>query len=165
MKKTITQQGADTSLYDHDFFAWTQRAASDIRNSKLSSEDAEHVAEEIADMGKRDQRELRSRMTVLVMHLMMWAVQRRKRSGSWRATIHEQRDQLNDLLSDSPSLRVRLIQELPVIYSRAAFRAADETEMSAAEFMRPDASRGKVAHIDKLLSGNWLPDHMDDLFN
>lgn len=165
MKKAITQQGADTPLYDSDFFAWTQRVASDIRNSRLSPEDAEYVAEEIADMGKRDQRELRSRMTVLVMHLMKWAVQRKKRSGSWKGTIREQRDQLNDLLSDSPSLRVRLVQELPIIYSRSAFRAAEETDLLPSEFMRAEAFRGMVAHIDKLLSTDWLPNDVDDLFN
>jgi len=128
MKKTIARHEVSDSLYDSDFYAWTRKVSEALRNSSLSNEDVENVAEEIADMGKRGRRELRSRMTVLVMYLMKWAAQPKKRKGStWHATVHEQRDQLSDLLEDSPSLRVSLIAELPVIYARAAQRAADET--------------------------------------
>jgi hypothetical protein len=73
----------------------------------LSAADVEHVAEEVADMGKRDRRELRSRMTVLIGHLMKWAAQPKLRDESPRgSTIIEQRDQIDDLLADSPRLRV-----------------------------------------------------------
>ena len=117
MKKPITRHESAESLYDSDFYAWTRKVSEAIRNSSLSVEDAEYAAEEIADMGKRDRRELRSRMTVLVMHLMKWAAQPRNSKGSaWLATIQEQRDQVTDLLDDSPSLRVSLIAELPIIY-------------------------------------------------
>jgi Domain of unknown function DUF29 len=166
MKKTSVPEAVEESLYDSDFFTWTQRIAESVRSGHLSDEDREHVAEEIADMGKRDRRELRSRMTVLLMHLMKWAAQPKLRDKStWKATIVEQRHQINDLLADSPSLRVHLIEELPILYSRAAFLAADETKMSPTEFMRPYAFVGNVAHIDRLLSDLWVPGQMDDLFN
>jgi len=117
-------------------------------------------------MGKRDRRELRSRMTVLIMHLMKWAAQPKLRSKStWRSTINEQRDQINELLADSPSLRVSLIQELPRLYSRAAYRAADETGLNLAVFLRDSAATGKVAHIDHLLADSWCPETIDDLFD
>jgi hypothetical protein len=87
MKKSITGEREDTALYDWDFYAWTQSAAEDLRQGQLSEEDAQHVAEEVADMGKRDRRELRSRMTVLIMHLMKWAAQPKLRNKStWKAT-------------------------------------------------------------------------------
>jgi hypothetical protein len=166
MKKSITGEREDTALYDWDFYAWTQSAAEDLRQGQLSEEDAQHVAEEVADMGKRDRRELRSRMTVLIMHLMKWAAQPKLRNKStWKATIIEQRDQINDLLADSPSLRVPLIQDLPHLYSRAALRAADETGLNLTVFMRPAAFTGKVAHIDHLLADLWCPETIDDLFN
>ena len=165
MKKTSVPEAVEESLYDSDFFTWTRRVAESIRSGRLSDEDREHVAEEIADMGKRDRRELRSRMIVLVMHLMKWSVQRNRRSKStWRSTIDEQRDQINSLLADSPSLRVSLVRELPILYSKACFRAADETGINPTEFIRPSAFEGKVAHIDRLLDESWYPEKVDDLY-
>ena len=56
-------------------------------------------------MGKRDRRQLRSRLQVLIMHLLKWQFQPDKQSQSWLATIDHQRDQIEALLLDSPSLR------------------------------------------------------------
>jgi hypothetical protein len=166
MKRSITREREESALYDSDFYAWTQSAAEGLRQGQLSESDVERVAEEVADMGKRDRRELRSRMTVLIMHLMKWAAQPKLRSKStWRSTINEQRDQINELLADSPSLRVSLNQELPRLYSRAAYRAADETGLNLAAFMRDSAATGEVAHIDHLLADSWCPETIDDLFD
>lgn len=166
MKKSIAREGQESSLYDGDFYSWTQSAAEGLRRGQLSETDVKHLAEEVADMGKRDRRELRSRMTVLIVHLMKWAVQPKLRDKStWRGTILEQRDQIDDLLADSPSLRVRLIQELPILYSRAARRAADETGLDLTAFLRASAVTGNVAHIDRLLADLWRPETIDDLFN
>ena len=55
-----------------------------IGRGELSREDREHVAEEIADLGKRDTREAESRVTVLLVHLLEWAAQPERRAeASW----------------------------------------------------------------------------------
>lgn len=101
MKKPITQ--AVASLSDANFYEWTQSVAVNLRQARLAEADLEHIAEEISDMGKRNRRELRSRMIVLMMHLMKWAAQPELRGKStWRSTIREQRDQVKNLLEDSP---------------------------------------------------------------
>jgi hypothetical protein len=165
MKKLATRQEVEVSLYDSDFYEWTQTVAENLRHFPLPKADLEHVAEEIADMGKRDRREIRSRMTVLVMHLMKWAAQPKLRGKStWLSTINEQRAQVEANLEDSPSLRVDLIRELPHIYSKAAARAAIETRLPSSTFSGVDSHPGKVAHLDRLLSGSFLPEKMDDLF-
>jgi Domain of unknown function DUF29 len=56
------------SLYDQDFVAWTSETARLLRADRFDQTDIEHVAEEIEDMGKRDKRELHSRLTVLLLH-------------------------------------------------------------------------------------------------
>jgi hypothetical protein len=58
---------------------------------------------------------------------------------------------------------VDLIREIPNIYSKAAVRAADETGLPLSTFSRTDFFPGKVAHPDRLLSGTFLPEKMDDL--
>ena len=75
----------DTSLYEVDFFEWTQRTADQLRWRRFDEADIQHVAEEIEDLGKRDLRELNSRMEVLLAHLLKWKLQPRRRSNSWRA--------------------------------------------------------------------------------
>jgi hypothetical protein len=165
MKKPTPRHEVEASLYDSDFYDWTQTVAENLRLGPLPRADLEHIAEEIADMGKRDRREARSRMTVLLMHLMKWAAQPDLRGEStWKSTINEQRYQLQAVLEDSPSLRVDLIREIPSIYSKAAGRAADETGLPLSMFSRLDSSLGKVAHLNRLLSGGFLPEKMDDLF-
>ena len=165
MKKPNTRQEVEPCLYDSNFYEWTQTVAENLRECPLPKADLEHVAEEIADMGKRDRREIRSRMIVLIMHLMKWAAQPELPGKStWRSTINQQRDQVEAMLEDSPSLRVDLIREIPHIYSKAAARAADETGLPFATFSRADSFPGKVAHLDRLLSGSFRPETMDDLF-
>ncbi len=99
----------DAALYDADFFKWTQRTAQRLRQRDFDEVDIEHAAEEIEDMGKRERRELSSRMEVLLGHLLKWKLQPHKRSNSWRATIVTQRQEIAAGLKDSPSLRLRLV--------------------------------------------------------
>jgi len=129
------QLASPASSYDTDFFEWTQETAELIRSGRLDEVDLEHVAEEIEDMGKRDRREVRSRLRVLIMHLLKWQVQPNHRSRpSWRATIDEQRNQLRLVLDDSPSL-VRFVEtQLASIYPEAARKAMNETGLAEGAF-------------------------------
>ena len=83
-------------------------------------------------MGKRQNRDLTSRLTVLVMHLLKWGYQPTRRSPSWRRTIHEQRRQLARLLTAHPSLRPQLPVLLTESYPQARAKALDETGLPAA---------------------------------
>ena len=82
-------------------------------------------------MGKRQSRELASRLVVLVMHLLKWGYQPTRRSPSWQRTIREQRRQLARLLIVHPSLRPRLPVLLAESYPQACARALDETGLPA----------------------------------
>jgi hypothetical protein len=120
--------------YDQDFYIWTQTQAALMRQGKWQEVDWEHVAEEIDALGKRDRRELASRLQVLVLHLLKWQYQPEQRRGSWRRTIGEQRDQLHLLLEDSPSLRPQVPVLLARRYPYAQDKALDETGL----FTLPD---------------------------
>jgi hypothetical protein len=83
---------ASPESYEADFYQWTQSTAEMIRQGRMSEVDWQHVAEEIADIGQRDHREVRSRLIVLIMHLLKWQFQPELRDRStWRLTIVEQR--------------------------------------------------------------------------
>jgi Domain of unknown function DUF29 len=117
--------------YEQDVSAWANEQAALIRARRFDALDIEHLAEEIEDVSRSDKRELANRMAVLLQHLLKWKYQSDRRSPSWRATIVSQRDELFDLLEQSPSLRVDMIEGLTKSYCRAVKRAVIETGMTA----------------------------------
>jgi hypothetical protein len=122
------------SLYEQDFYQWTQQMATDLRNGHFDQLDIENIAEEIESLGRSDRRELKSRLTILFMHLLKWHHQPEQRSNSWRATITEQRIRILDLLSESPSLVNYLKSEVDRCYNNAKNLAADETGLISNTF-------------------------------
>ena len=150
MKKPLQPE----SGYDTDFFQWTQTTADLLRRRRFDEIDAEHAAEEIEDMGKRDRREVRSRLIVLLMHLLKWQQQPAKRARStWRATIGEQRTQLRLVVSDSPSLGRIAEQELPLIYPTAVKQAAAQTRLPVEAFPAECPFS-----VDQVLNEDFLPE-------
>ena len=85
-------------------------------------------------MGRSIRHELRSRLSVLTMHLLKWRYQPGYRSPSWSGTISEQREQIADLLEESPSLNPALAQNLTKIYRRAVNKAMRDTGLPEATF-------------------------------
>ena len=120
--------------YDLDFYAWINKNVELLRRGCLSEIDAEHIAQELESMGKRDRRQLRSRLQVLIMHLLKWQYQPDKQSQSWLATIDHQRDQIEALLLDSPSLRGDLETALVIVYSKSVRDAHRETSLRETVF-------------------------------
>ena len=141
-------------LYDLDFFEWTVRNAELLRAGRTEEADLKHIAEEIEDMGVSQRWELCSRLRVLLTHLLKWKFQPvDPPSGSWRATINSQRDEIADLLEDMPSLRALLPQRLSGIYRRAASRAAEETSLPENSF--PPTC---PFTLDQILDTEFFPD-------
>jgi len=120
--------------YDLDFFAWTEEQARLLRAGELVELDALNLAEEIESVGRSDRREIRSRLIVLLAHLLKWHFQPDARSAGWRATIREQRDQIELILEDSPSLRPVVAEALGRAYRRARTAATEETNLPEATF-------------------------------
>jgi hypothetical protein len=144
---------ATNSLYDHDFFAWTQRTAALLRARRFEAVDVDHAADEIRDMGRRDFKELNSRMQVLLMHLLKWQLQPGKRTPSRLSSIVTQRLEIEAILQQSPSLRAKVNSELPKNYAGAVKRAVPETGLRQEQF--PVASPYSVRQI---LDEQFLPE-------
>lgn len=122
------------TLYDQDFYAWTNEQVRLLREGNLSKADIEHIAEEIESMGRAEKRELDSRLTVLLRHLLKWRFQPDLRGSSWEATIAVQRDDLVDHLADNLSLKARLGEAITSAYRKAVIVAAGETGLGRSTF-------------------------------
>lgn len=123
-------------LYELDFFEWTARNAELLRARRFNEADIERIAEEIEDMGRSQRHELRSRLRVLLVHLLKWQFQPQRRGESWIGTIDEQRAEIGDLLRDAPSLRGMLRDDLGDVYHEAARMASRQTGVSRESFPR-----------------------------
>jgi hypothetical protein len=151
-KNPVVVPPADDSLYDRDFFEWTQTIAEQLLHGSVSQADMERVAEEIADMGKRDRREVHSRMVVLIMHLIKWAIQTERREGStWRSTIITQRGELTGVFDQSPSLLPYAQQDLQKAYTDACGRALVETGLKIR------LPRECPYTFDQIMQIDWFP--------
>jgi hypothetical protein len=74
-----------------------------------------------------EKNEIKSRLVVLLTHLLKWQYQLSKRLISWFTTIANQRDDLQDLLNENPGLRRFVPALLVKAYRNARREAAAET--------------------------------------
>lgn len=126
MSDVATKPTANT-LYESDFYAWTQEQARLLREKRWNDLDLENLVDEVEAVGRSDRRQIESRLEVLMAHLLKWKFQPGRRGSSWRTTIFEQRRRLTGLVEDSPSLREFQRQEVFDSYLAARLKAADET--------------------------------------
>jgi hypothetical protein len=121
------------NLYETDETAWLERMSKLIEERRYEKLDYKHLSEYLLDMAERDRREVFSRLRTLLVHLLKWDYQPRKRSRSWKVTIMNQRDDLRDEL-ESKTLKNHALEVLPKAYARAVKLAAEETGLSPEKF-------------------------------
>ncbi len=124
---------ASATLYDTDETAWLDQTAELVRDRRLAEVDLDTLAEYLTDMARRDRREVGSRLALLLAHLLKWEFQPDKRTGSWRATIEVQRQELAELL-ESGTLRNHADEVLAKAYANGVRQAAAETGLDAPAF-------------------------------
>lgn len=142
-----------TIRYETDIVAWANEQARLIRAGRFDLLDLEHIAEEIEDVGKSEQRELASRMAVLLAHLLKWKFQPERQGNSWARTIKAQRKEVLYLLDETPSLRGKLSDArwLDMVWSKAVAQAGDETGLDDWPDVLPWTLNSEVLNPD------WLP--------
>ena len=141
------------AVYETDVVAWANEQARLLRAGRFDLLDREHIAEEIEDVGKSEQRELASRMAVLLAHLLKWQHQPEQQGNSWRLTIRAQRNGIERALAATPSLKAKMADAgwWQAIWDDALGIAASETGLSD-EF--PAVCPWAESEV---LDGSWLP--------
>jgi Domain of unknown function DUF29 len=138
--------------YEADFVAWLEDQAQRARRGEIDALDLENIAEELEGMARSDRREIRNRLTVLLIHLLKCWLRPEKRSASWLGTITEQRDQVAVLIEDSPSLRTYPAQILDRCYPAARRKAALQMRLTESAF--PASCPFSIGEV---LDLGWLP--------
>jgi hypothetical protein len=143
--------------YDNDLFAWAMQQAQLLRAGNYACVDAENVAEELEAMARRERRELFSRLHILLLHLLKWQTRpqdRRRMGAGWKITIREQREQIADILEDSPSLHSYFDELAAKAWKRAVEHARDE--VPGHPFYQFDTSPWRFE--EEVLKEGFLPD-------
>ena len=148
-------------LYDRDFFLWTEEQAAALRRAKDSNLplDWENLAEEIESLGKSDRRELTSQIRRILRHLLkLEASPATRPHAGWRSTIIDARSQIDEVLSDSPSLRREVDRLVKDQLAAAAELAASDLGQHDEQ---PDLVRARLEKggftVEQIL-GDWFPE-------
>ncbi|MDW6024630.1 DUF29 domain-containing protein [Mesorhizobium sp. BAC0120] len=119
------------SLYERDFYAWLQDQAAKLRARSHNDVDWENLAEEVESLGRSEKKEIRTRLALLIHHLLKWQFQPGRRSESWRITISEQRLWIPESIEDSPSLKGYPEEIFEKAYAEGRRQAIKETGVPA----------------------------------
>jgi hypothetical protein len=141
------------NYYHSDFYAWANEQAALLRAGELSAVDVQNIADEIESMGRSEKRELISRLTALLLHLLKWQFQPMMRGRSWRLNIDGQRLDLEELLKDNPSLKAELDPSIAQAYRRALIEAERETGLGRETF-----PAGCPYTFDQVMRDDFWPD-------
>ncbi len=139
--------------YEKDVVAWASEQARLLRAGRFDLLDIEHIAGEVEDVGKSEQRELASRMSILLAHLLQWQYQPERQGASWEKTIRAQRKEVRYALDESPSLMPKLEEAkwLDMVWAKAVAQAVSETGLDCF----PEACPWTIE--DEVLSEAWFP--------
>jgi hypothetical protein len=146
------------SLYDRDFFAWTQQQAALLREAAggpTTGLDFENLAEEIESLGKRDRRALASQLARITEHLLKLQHARAEepRAG-WENSVDAHRSKARRILADSPAPKGELRTLLDASYEDGRRRAARLLRNELDPTALPEACPYSPDHI---LDRDWWP--------
>ncbi|TVQ47533.1 MAG: DUF29 domain-containing protein [Gloeocapsa sp. DLM2.Bin57] len=116
-----------SSLYEQDYYLWLEEQVHSLESLALDKLDVANLIIEIQGMGKAEKLAKTSNLRILLMHLLKWIYQDKKRTNSCQYTIREHRKRILKTLKQSPSLKNYYQEILAEAYQDARELAADET--------------------------------------
>jgi hypothetical protein len=116
--------------YTTDYAGWAEDTAQAIEDGRFQDIDRAALADEVRDLSKSERRGMTNALKVLVLHMLKIRYQPEKQTPSWRASINVQRDDVEEYLQESPSLRPDLPRLLRKAYKHARIEAAEETGLA-----------------------------------
>lgn len=125
----MTQAITRKSLYETDFLLWTEETIAKLKARDFDHIDLENLIEEIESLGKSDKKEIKSRLTTLLAHLLKRVyVNMPQEFNGWERTIRNQRTDLELALMDSPSLKAIWNEAFDIAFRLALRNVRDEYE-------------------------------------
>ena len=149
-------------LYETDFLAWSNEQAEALRSVARGRSnqtlDWENLAEEIEGLGISQKSALGSQVKRIIHHLLKleYSGARQPRRG-WENSILDARDEIDDLLDRSPSLRREIVAEIARQTPRAARLAVRELDRRSEAQPAIPARIRATAYTPEQILGDWFP--------
>jgi uncharacterized protein DUF29 len=157
----------DRPEHDDDLVAWAEAQAEALRawqprveivagrNANLPALDWRNIIAEIEELARSHRRELASRISTVLVHLLKLAASPATDPvPGWRTTVREQRNEIRLLLEDAPSLAPKaadvIAAELPAARYLAGAALADQGETPTVDLSTVDLTADQVL-------GDWWP--------
>ncbi|MGK7898765.1 MAG: DUF29 domain-containing protein [Xenococcus sp. (in: cyanobacteria)] len=121
-------------LHNEDLNLWLEEIAIAIKNRDFNNMDWDGLLEEIEDMTASQKRALRSYTKRLLEHILKlkyWTKEKKYNQKGWRKEVVNFRNEVKEILEDSPSLR-NYLQENYAAWHRKSVNAMRQ------EFEIPD---------------------------
>jgi hypothetical protein len=118
-----------SDLYDRDILLWVKDTVAKLKAGDFAHLDLQHLTEEVEALGIAQQRELLSRLTRLLEHLLKRLyVHSPDNYRGWEITIRNQRSELEILLDKVPSLRTQWSENFEDAWRRSLKKVSKEYE-------------------------------------
>lgn len=98
------------------------------------------------NMAKKDKREFRTFLELVMMHVLKWKYQPEKRSSSWAKTIRNARKEMQVIREDVPSITQHYVNEI----WESCFRSAVEDAMYEMKLPKSEAKNFQPALLTQL---------------
>src|ERR1700730_4149806 len=119
--------GADRARYARDLYSWAVEKAELLRAGRIAEADALNIAEELDDVGNEQYDKLESALRIILLHLLKWEHQPRRRSRSWQLSILVQRKHVLRVLRKNRGLKSLVDEAITQAYDIARIEAAAQT--------------------------------------
>jgi hypothetical protein len=119
LEPKMTQVAEASSLYNQDIVLWVEDTVSKLKARDFTNLDLENLIEEVEDLGKSQRHAVRSLLRRLIEHLLKRAyVPLPECYVGWQQEIRAFRNDIKDILDDSPSLKNFLSEILPQVSAK-----------------------------------------------
>ena len=145
------------TLYDTDFYQWTQETAKAIAQRDFKNIDWENLQEEIEALGRSEKREVKGLQRQLLTHLLLyqfWAANKEYYTRGWAKEITTFRIQLEDDI-EQKTMYNYFVSELDRTYKQAKRLAAEK--FKEAGFEPPSFPSQCPYTVEQLLDEEFFP--------
>ena len=123
----------DKELYNRDYNLWQQRSLDALKSRNSELLDWDNLIIEIAEVGKSQKRALKNYTQRLIEHILKikyWTTERERNLAHWRIEVRNFREQIIDILEDSPSLKSYLEQNYQDWYAKSVAKVEKEFDVN-----------------------------------
>ena len=120
--------------------------------------DYANLSDEISSLGRELEREIRTRLEILISYLLKWRHLAEYRGLAWGENIDRQRDEIAELLRENPTLSAAAPHFVPRAYEDGRRRLKYETY-----FYETDFPQSCPFSTDQIFAAGYFPDDLDAL--